>query len=268
MDTVEDPPHAEDLRRTDFGLIGRASERGAMAFAEALPFEAGERVLDIGCGTGSCAIALARSACDVTGVDGREPHLSRARAWASNEKLKVRFKQAQYERLPFSDNNFHLTLSFMGLLFSRDPDRALGEAQRVTHPEGTLAVTAWSLDGFMGKLLSVTADRTGDDGFVRALSWCERDIFHLRVDKIAEIHSTTRHAMTLRFPWSPDEVAQCYLRYYTPLARVFTNLKGHESARLLQDALRTLCRDANEAGDNATEISAPYREIVAAVKPS
>jgi ubiquinone/menaquinone biosynthesis C-methylase UbiE len=75
--------------------------------------EPGESVLDIGCGTGSLAIAAKRRVGSgrVQGIDASAAMISRARKKAGKAGLDVTFTQGVVERLPFPDRLFDAVLS-------------------------------------------------------------------------------------------------------------------------------------------------------------
>jgi len=88
----------------------------------------GERVLDIGCGTGDHLLLFRRKGCDVTGIDPSQAMLKMA-----EEKLGNRadFHVGYAEDLPFSDNEFDIVTMITSLEFTSDPERAIAEAIRV-----------------------------------------------------------------------------------------------------------------------------------------
>jgi ubiquinone/menaquinone biosynthesis C-methylase UbiE len=104
---------------------------------------AGESVLDIGCGTGTLAIAAARRVGEsgaVTGVDPSSELLARARKKARRARVDVAFETAGGENLPFPDASFDLVLST--LVFHHLPHDVLRssaqEIRRVLKPGGRL----------------------------------------------------------------------------------------------------------------------------------
>src|SRR5262245_24148157 len=79
---------------------------------------AGEEVLDIGCGTGTLAIAAARHIVPsgaVYGIDASPPMIARARRKAAKAGVQVDFKVAVAENLPFPDGRFDVVLSTLML---------------------------------------------------------------------------------------------------------------------------------------------------------
>ena len=105
----------------------------------------GESVLDVGCGTGTLAIAAARRVGEtgsVTGVDPSPELLARAGKKARRAHMPVTFETAGGESLPFPDASFDVVLS--SLVFHHLPHAALRssalEMRRVLKPGGRLLV--------------------------------------------------------------------------------------------------------------------------------
>jgi ubiquinone/menaquinone biosynthesis C-methylase UbiE len=101
----------------------------------------GKRVLDLACGTGTLALAAARSVpgLRVTGVDADPAILERARAKAGRE---VTFDQGLSTELPYEDESFDVVLStlFFHHLSDRAKLRSAEEVRRVLRPAGRLVV--------------------------------------------------------------------------------------------------------------------------------
>lgn len=109
----------------------------------ALDLAAGERVLDLGCGTGNAAIAAARRGAKVLAIDPspRLVEVTRARAKAEGLALDVRVGDAGDVGEP--DNSFDAVVSIFAVIFAPDAERAADEMMRVTKPGGRIALTTW-----------------------------------------------------------------------------------------------------------------------------
>lgn len=110
-----------------------------------IDLRAGERVLDVGAGTGALLSALAERepAASLSGVDASPAMLARARA-----KLGARANlfEAQAENLPFEAGSFDLLVSTSVFHHLRRPREALREWRRVLRPGGRIALTDWCDD--------------------------------------------------------------------------------------------------------------------------
>jgi len=106
---------------------------------------AGECVLDVGCGTGSLAIAAKRqvgATGEVFGVDASPEMIARATSKAAKAAIDVRFENAVAEVLPFPDAQFDAVLSTLMLHHLPRSARQLcaREIRRVLKPEGRVLV--------------------------------------------------------------------------------------------------------------------------------
>lgn len=107
--------------------------------------ESGEAVLDVGCGTGSLAIAAKRRVGthgQVSGIDASPEMIARATSKAAKMGSDVFFKTAVAEALPFADAAFEVVLSTLMLhhLPRRVRQQCLSEIRRVLKPEGRVLV--------------------------------------------------------------------------------------------------------------------------------
>jgi ubiquinone/menaquinone biosynthesis C-methylase UbiE len=129
---------------------------------------AGERVLDIGTGSGRLAIELARSCPDwrITGVDVSEDMLELTRRNIDRSGLpgRIELRQASAAALPFADGSFSLVTSNASLHLWKDPLAVFGEIARVTAPGGVcliwdnLRLTACTpLLGLFGRAMGMNA---------------------------------------------------------------------------------------------------------------
>jgi ubiquinone/menaquinone biosynthesis C-methylase UbiE len=104
----------------------------------------GRRVLDVGCGTGRLAAALAERGARVWGVDPSPEMLAQARTDASK---RVGFKQGRAEALPFKDGWFERAVLRL-VVHLVDRPRALPELARVLVPGGRAAIATFVPEHF------------------------------------------------------------------------------------------------------------------------
>lgn len=105
---------------------------------------AGRRVLEVGCGTGRLAAALADRGARVWGVDPSAEMLARAR---ENAGRRARFKEARAEALPFKDGWFERAVLRLAVHLV-DRSRALPELARVLRPGGRAVVATFAPEHF------------------------------------------------------------------------------------------------------------------------
>ena len=117
-------------------MFGPLAER----LLDAAVLLAGERVLDIACGTGVVArAAVRRGAAAVTGVDRNGAMLGVARRTTP----EATFVEADAAALPLPDGAFDLATCQQGLQFFPDRTGALREFRRVLDPDGRAALALW-----------------------------------------------------------------------------------------------------------------------------
>jgi arsenite methyltransferase len=141
-------PWAEDLAYPD--ELARVPDSAVESFAGvANPFslgrlEAGERVLDLGCGAGTDSLVAAQMVGDrghVTGIDMTPQMLAKARAAAAELGTgNVEFVEGEVERLPFADGSFEAVISNGVIDLVPDKDAVFSEIFRVLVPGGRIQI--------------------------------------------------------------------------------------------------------------------------------
>lgn len=123
-------------------FMGRWSRRLAPPFLEFAGVRHGDRVLDIGSGTGSLSLAAAAvTATTVTGVEPSAAYVRYATEHATTDT--VRFAVGDVMTLPFDDAGFDRTLAMLVLNFVPAPSIALVQMVRVTTRGGVVAASVW-----------------------------------------------------------------------------------------------------------------------------
>jgi SAM-dependent methyltransferase len=105
----------------------------------------GERVIDVGCGSGATAIAFALKVAPsgrVLGIDVSGPMLERARQ-AAPKDLPIDFVLADATVHPFEPASFDVLASRFGVMFFADPALSFANMRKALKPSGRLAFACW-----------------------------------------------------------------------------------------------------------------------------
>ena len=140
------PERYRRWRASALGTLTETIESGVVLGA--LGDVAGRRVLDVGCGDGSYAIALAGQGARVIGADLSAEMVHSARSRARSVRRSSMFVRADLKRLPFPDRSFDAVLAVTVLCFTTEVATALREVHRVLAPGGRLVLGElhrWSL---------------------------------------------------------------------------------------------------------------------------
>ena len=122
-------------------FMGRYSVPLAPVFADFADVDAGQRVIDVGCGPGALTTHLVDllGAAAVTAVDPSEPFVEAAR----ERHPGVTVERASAEQLPFADGAFDAALAQLVVHFMSDPVAGLREMARLTRDDGVVAACVW-----------------------------------------------------------------------------------------------------------------------------
>lgn len=118
---------------------------------------AGQRVLDVACGTGVVAITAARAGATVSALDLTPQLLEHARENAKLAGVEIDWREGDAEQLPFGDRAFDVVLSQYGHMFAPRPEFAVSEMLRVLKPGGTIAFSTWPPELFIGRTFKLIA---------------------------------------------------------------------------------------------------------------
>jgi SAM-dependent methyltransferase len=118
-------------------FMGRWSERLAKPFLEFADVQPGDRVLDIGCGTGTISHALAKRGAKVVGMDASEPYLEGAHRLRPHPN--VTYEHGDAGRLHYPSASFDTCVSTLAIDVIPEVDLVAAEMRRVTRPGGAVA---------------------------------------------------------------------------------------------------------------------------------
>lgn len=130
-------------------LMGRWSRKLAPEFIKFAGLNDGEKILDVGCGTGSLTFELARSAGlnAISAIDVSPVFV--AEAIRRNKDPRITIQQADACDLPFPDAQFDRALALLVLHFVPETGKAVAQMRRVVRSGGVVAAVVWDHYGGM-----------------------------------------------------------------------------------------------------------------------
>jgi SAM-dependent methyltransferase len=247
----------------DFGRIAVGYEQGAAEFIGRLGLKAGERVLDVACGTGNLALPAARGGARVTAIDIAPALVAQLAERAAEEGLTVDAREGDAEALPIADGSFDATVTMFGAMFAAHPEQAAAELVRVTRSGGRIAMANWTPDGFIGRMLKVVVGYVPPPaGVPSALLWGDPRVVQERLGPGVAAIRFERRTMVFTYPFGPEKTVQLFRTWYGPTVRAFAALEEERQRAMFADLVR-LWAEHNTGGPDATRVESEFLEVVA-----
>jgi ubiquinone/menaquinone biosynthesis C-methylase UbiE len=180
----------------------------------------GDRVLDLGCGTGNAALLAAGPGVQVTGVDPAPRLLEVARSRAAQEHKQITFVLGEAASLPVEDASVDVVLSVFGVIFVSDPVAALGEIDRVLSADGRVVISAWIPQGPIFEMNAVAAgavrEAQGPAPVMKPFAWHDPDALRALLALYGFTLEVEQHSLQFNAS-SPEEYLEAESRNH-PLA--------------------------------------------------
>jgi len=186
---------------------------------------AGERVLDVACGTGNTALAARARGATVTGLDLTPELLVVAQRRAAEEGYgDITWKEGDAENLPFPDSTFDVVVSSCGLMFAPDQQKVANEVARVTRRGGRIAIQAWTREGGAGRMFKIINDYTPPpSGVPNPLEWGdEKNVRHLLGPSFTDYRFEQYDCP--EFTDTPEQLADLFIEWFGPTHRAYRAL--------------------------------------------
>lgn len=237
-------------------LVPAATSRWAEHLIQLAAPTGGERVLDVGCGTGIVARTVAPLVGEqgsVTGLDINDDMLAVARRVTATARPPVDWRQGDAAALPFPDGSFDVLFCQYAMAFFPDLAAALREMRRVLAPGGRLALMVGrpvEQNRVYGLIAESMARHAGPQAGVMMRSpfpsWTADDLRNTVSG--AGLHDVRVgiHIMTLRYPSAADLLWQ--EASYSPLAGAFAALDPATREALLSDVTAALAPYTDDDG--------------------
>lgn len=234
---------------------------------DAARIRAGQRALDVACGTGILAREIVSRVGENGYVAGLDPNPGML-AVAKEHAPTVDLKQGVAESIPCPDNYFDAVLSQFGLMFFSDRRQSIREFLRVLKPAGCLSVAVLdSIDNIPGystelTLIEKVAGQSAGDAVRAPFALGDRKmLFDLFKDAGAISIEIVTHRGTARFP-SIRTMVEAELRGWLPIMGV--HLSEEQIAQILHEAERELAVYVASTGAVVFDVTA---HVVTARRP-
>jgi ubiquinone/menaquinone biosynthesis C-methylase UbiE len=246
----------------DYAVVGATLTIVPELLCEAMDLRAGEKVLDVACGSGTATLAAARRFCRTTGLDYVPALLSRAAERARADGLEISFLEGDAEMLPFQDGEFDAVLSTFGVMFTPDHQRTASELVRVVRPGGRIGLANWTPDGFIGQLFALVGRTVPPPpGLAPPPLWGTLPYCEALFGDVVMAQVQSRHReFTFRYA-SPAHFIDVFRRYYGPIHRLYATLPAERAATFSAE-LTALIGRFNRSNDGTVVVPSRYLELV------
>ncbi|MFJ4422278.1 class I SAM-dependent methyltransferase [Streptomyces bobili] len=241
-------------------------ELGAV-LVEACDVRPGQRVLDVGAGSGNAAIPAALAGADVVASDLTPELFEAGRRVAAEQGAQLTWQEADAEALPFGDAEFDTVLSCVGVMFAPHHRQAAGEMVRVCRPGGTIGLLSWTPQGFIGRMFAAMKPYASPPppGAQPPPLWGDEDhVRGLLGDRVTDVRAERRTVRIDLFP-TPEAFRDYFKERYGPTISVYKNIAGEpDRAAALDRDLAALASDGNlAAGQDGTVMEWEYLLVTA-----
>ena len=198
-------------------FMGRWSRLLAPAYIAFAGVKNGDRVLDVGTGTGSLAAAVEASmpASEIVGVDPSEGFI--AYAQKNTKSTRVHFEVGDAQVLKFNDASFDDALALLVMNFVPDHNKAIAEMRRVTRPQGIVSACVWDYDAGMQMLRFFWDEAVAFDPSIEP-----KDERHMKLSHQGQLDDLWRKAGLLNIKEEPlviDQVYSSFNDYWEPFTK-------------------------------------------------
>lgn len=256
--------HKKLWAKGNFHEIARHNVVMAERLCSAVELRAGERVLDVACGTGTAALVAARHYCEVTGIDFVPELIERAKLRAQAEGYDICWQIADAQELPFENNCFDVVLSVYGVQFAPDQQRAASELLRVCRPGGRIGLASPVPTGWSGDLFSTHARYVPPaPGVYSPLRWGTQDGLQALLGQgTTALDSTPRSA--LQYYRSVTHAVEIFSTWFGPTLNALSQLELERKNALIED-ITTVFERYNRTTDGTAVVENTYLQTVAVV---
>jgi SAM-dependent methyltransferase len=189
-------------------FMGRWSRLLAPGYIAFAGVRNGDRVLDVGTGTGSVARAIeaAMPKSEITGIDPSEGFIAYAQKNAKSGR--AHFEVGDGQALKFKDASFDATVSLLVINFIPDHNKAISEMRRVTRPEGAVSACVWDYNEGMQMLRFFWDEAVALDPAIEP-----KDERHMKLSRQGQLGELWKKAGLVNVQEQPLVIDQIYTSF-------------------------------------------------------
>ena len=198
-------------------FMGRWSRLLAPKYIAFAGVKNGDRILDVGTGTGSLASALetTMTSSEIVGIDPSEGFINYAKKNAKSGR--ARFEVGDAQALRFPDASFDQTMALLVMNFVPDHNKAIGEMRRVTRPQGVVSACVWDYNAGMQMLRFFWDEAVALDPAIEP-----KDERHMKLSREGQLGELWKKAGLVNVQEKPLAIDQTYASfddYWGPFLR-------------------------------------------------
>ena len=193
----------------------------------------GDRVVDVGCGTGVVAVTAAQVGARVSASDLTPELIARAKENSMISGFEIDFQIADVEQLPYDNDKFDFVLSQFGHMFAPRAEIATSEMLRVLKPGGVIAFSTWPPELLTGRLFILTTKygTPPPAGISSPVDWGKIEVIENRLGEKVK-HMTFHRAQYGNPAMSPSHMRILLEKYIGPVAAVVKKLETDDPDKL------------------------------------
>ena len=225
---------------------------------ERVDVRAGERVLDVACGTGNATIPAAEAGANVVGLDLTPELLEDGRRRATEAGVEIEWVEGDAEALPFEDATFDVVLSTFGVMFAPRHEVAAAELARVLRPGGRLGLCNWTPEGEIGDFFETVAGHAPPPaGGEPPVRWGSEEYVTALFQGAGIELEQARECVVFRFD-TVENAVETYAAKFGPIVKARERLEPEGRWPALREDLARLFTRHNRATDGSLAFPGEY----------
>lgn len=230
---------------------------------------AGQRVLDVGAGTGNVAIRAAKTGATVVASDLTPANFEAGRRAAADEGVALEWIEADAEALPFEDGEFDVVTSCFGAMFGPNHRAVADELLRVCRSGGTIGMMNFTPGGTGGDFFRMLGQYMPSlpPGALPPVLWGDeahvRSLFGHRVESL-----TMTRREYVECAASARDYYDLFQQTFGPMVAIRASMADQPErlARLERDFFQFVARSNRGTAEGAVEIPYEYLLVVARMR--